>query len=163
VIVWPKNSTDVNRIRLIAMRNSRWLRLLAYVTGSVHQEFLLRNAYLAAENRILRPTALPIPAHQPGASYAGGDRKASGTPSASGGCWCCQARHQSRHQASRGKVDLTGSTEECRSLRLIGRSRRHVNVWLGGHPISPGNPSISLKPSSRISSGVPATFQGIWL
>ena len=36
------------------MRNSRWLRLLAYVTGSVSQELLLRNGYLAAENRILR-------------------------------------------------------------------------------------------------------------
>ena len=36
------------------MRNSRWLRLLAYVTGSVNQELLLRNEYLAAENRILR-------------------------------------------------------------------------------------------------------------
>jgi putative transposase len=28
--------------------------LLAYVTGTVNQEFLLRNEYLAAENRILR-------------------------------------------------------------------------------------------------------------
>ena len=36
------------------MRSSRWLRLLAYVTGSVNQELLLRNEYLAAENRILR-------------------------------------------------------------------------------------------------------------
>ena len=36
------------------MRNSRWLRLLAYVTASVNQELLLRNEYLAAENRILR-------------------------------------------------------------------------------------------------------------
>jgi putative transposase len=36
------------------MRNSRWLRLLAYVTGSVNQELLLRNEYLAAENQILR-------------------------------------------------------------------------------------------------------------
>jgi putative transposase len=36
------------------MRNSRWLRLLAYVTGSVNQELLLRNEYLAVENRILR-------------------------------------------------------------------------------------------------------------
>src|SRR5262245_21128940 len=35
------------------MRNSRWLRLLAYVTGSVNQELLLRNEYLAAENQIL--------------------------------------------------------------------------------------------------------------
>src|ERR1700704_4103481 len=43
------------------MRNSRWVRLLAYVTGSVNQELLLRNEYLAAENRILRaklPTRL---------------------------------------------------------------------------------------------------------
>jgi len=30
------------------------VRLLAYVTGSVNQELLLRNEYLAAENRILR-------------------------------------------------------------------------------------------------------------
>src|SRR5215471_3768978 len=36
------------------MRNSKWIRLLAYVTGSVNQELLLRNEYLAAENRILR-------------------------------------------------------------------------------------------------------------
>src|ERR1700680_4630476 len=36
------------------MRNSRWVRLLAYVTGSVNQELLLRNEYLAAENQTLR-------------------------------------------------------------------------------------------------------------
>src|SRR5712691_8270308 len=45
------------------MRNSRWLRLLAYVTGSVNQELLLRNEYLAAENRVLRaklPTRLRL-------------------------------------------------------------------------------------------------------
>ena len=36
------------------MRNARWLRLLAYVTGSVNQELLVRNEYLAVENRILR-------------------------------------------------------------------------------------------------------------
>jgi len=36
------------------MRNARWLRLLAYVTGSVNQELLARNEYLAAENQILR-------------------------------------------------------------------------------------------------------------
>ncbi len=29
-------------------------RMLAYITGSVDQEPLLRNEYLAAENRILR-------------------------------------------------------------------------------------------------------------
>src|SRR5215469_3562542 len=31
-----------------------WARMLAYITGSVDQELLLRNEYLAAENRILR-------------------------------------------------------------------------------------------------------------
>src|SRR5262249_59487513 len=31
-----------------------WARVLAYVTGTVNQELLLRNEYLAAENRILR-------------------------------------------------------------------------------------------------------------
>ena len=31
-----------------------WKRLLAYITGSVDQELLLRNEYLAAENHILR-------------------------------------------------------------------------------------------------------------
>jgi putative transposase len=41
------------------MRNHRWLRLLAYVTGSVNQELLPRNEYLAAENRVLR-AKLPV-------------------------------------------------------------------------------------------------------
>ena len=31
-----------------------WKRLLAYITGSVDQELLLRNEYLVTENRILR-------------------------------------------------------------------------------------------------------------
>jgi hypothetical protein len=31
-----------------------WTRRLAYITGTVDQELLLRNEYLAAENRILR-------------------------------------------------------------------------------------------------------------
>src|SRR5271155_560610 len=31
-----------------------WARMLAYVTGMVDQELLLRNEYLAAENRILK-------------------------------------------------------------------------------------------------------------
>jgi len=31
-----------------------WARRLAYVTGTVNQELLLRNEYLATENRILR-------------------------------------------------------------------------------------------------------------
>jgi len=31
-----------------------WARMLAYVTGTVDQELLARNEYLAAENRILK-------------------------------------------------------------------------------------------------------------
>jgi len=31
-----------------------WQRVLAYVTGSVDQELLLRNEYLATENHLLR-------------------------------------------------------------------------------------------------------------
>jgi putative transposase len=31
-----------------------WPRILAYITGTVDQELLLRNKYLAAESRILR-------------------------------------------------------------------------------------------------------------
>ncbi len=31
-----------------------WKRILAYITGSVDQELLLRNEYLLGENRILR-------------------------------------------------------------------------------------------------------------
>jgi hypothetical protein len=30
-----------------------WVRILAYITGTVDQELLMRNEYLAAENRIL--------------------------------------------------------------------------------------------------------------
>ena len=31
-----------------------WTRILAYITGTVDQELLLRNEYLVAENRILK-------------------------------------------------------------------------------------------------------------
>jgi hypothetical protein len=31
-----------------------WKTLLAYISGSIDEELLLRNEYLAAENRILR-------------------------------------------------------------------------------------------------------------
>jgi Homeodomain-like domain len=40
------------------MKENKWIRLLAYVTGLVNQELLLQNEYLAAENHILR-THLP--------------------------------------------------------------------------------------------------------
>ena len=31
-----------------------WTRMLAYITGTINQELLLRNEYLPTENRILR-------------------------------------------------------------------------------------------------------------
>jgi hypothetical protein len=34
------------------MKENKWIRLLAYVTGLVNQELLLQNEYLAAENRM---------------------------------------------------------------------------------------------------------------
>ncbi len=37
-----------------------WKTLLAYITGTVDQELLLRNEYLVAENRILRNLSLPL-------------------------------------------------------------------------------------------------------
>ena len=36
------------------MKDNKWLRLLAYITGMVKQRLLLQYEYLAAENRILR-------------------------------------------------------------------------------------------------------------
>src|SRR5215469_8522855 len=36
------------------MKETKWIRLLAYMTGLVNQELLLQNEYLAAENRVLR-------------------------------------------------------------------------------------------------------------
>jgi putative transposase len=35
-------------------REMGWKKLLAYITGSVDQELMLRNAYLVMENCILR-------------------------------------------------------------------------------------------------------------
>jgi transposase InsO family protein len=39
---------------LIGMRDNKWARLLAYITGLVNQRLLLQCEYLVAENRILR-------------------------------------------------------------------------------------------------------------
>jgi putative transposase len=40
---------------ILTMRDQfHWTRILSFVTGLVNQELLLRNEYLAAENRILR-------------------------------------------------------------------------------------------------------------
>jgi putative transposase len=39
---------------MVHLAPMNWKRLLAHITGSVDQELLLRNEYLATENRILR-------------------------------------------------------------------------------------------------------------
>jgi hypothetical protein len=36
------------------MKTTHWARLITYVSGLINQELLLRNEYLAAENRVLR-------------------------------------------------------------------------------------------------------------
>ena len=63
-----------------------WPRLLAYITGTVDQELLLRNEYLAAENRILRAQikgpAVPLGGRE---SHAGRDRPPSRSQSFGGG------------------------------------------------------------------------------
>jgi hypothetical protein len=41
------------------MKENPWALPLAYVTGLINQELILRNEYLAAENRILR-AHLPV-------------------------------------------------------------------------------------------------------
>ena len=38
-----------------------WKRMLAYISGSVDEELLLQNEYLATENRILK-NQIPFPA-----------------------------------------------------------------------------------------------------
>jgi hypothetical protein len=42
-----------------------WTHILAYVTGTVDQELLARNEYLAAENRILKSQSLALPHRRP--------------------------------------------------------------------------------------------------
>ena len=45
------------------MKDNKWVRLLAYMTGMVNQRLLLQYEYLLAENRILRsqlPTRLRL-------------------------------------------------------------------------------------------------------
>ena len=45
---------DVRMEQVGVERPMSWKTLLAYITGTVDQELLLRNAYLLTENRILR-------------------------------------------------------------------------------------------------------------
>jgi hypothetical protein len=48
-----------------------WARMLVYITGTVDQELLLRNEYLAAENRILSPNQRQVVVIRCRKSYVG--------------------------------------------------------------------------------------------
>ena len=64
-----------------------WARLLAFVTGLVYQELLLRNEYLAAENRILRAQMLQTGAElAPGSKRSPAKRDTDGMAEASDHC-----------------------------------------------------------------------------
>ena len=56
-----------------------WAQLLAYVTGTVDQELLLRNEYLAAENRILKAQIKGRLLLSDRKSHLGGDLSPAGT------------------------------------------------------------------------------------
>jgi putative transposase len=60
-----------------------WAPMLAYVTGTVNQELLLRNEYLAAENRILRDQGSLAAFGKP-KGYTGRDRSPAGSKSSGG-------------------------------------------------------------------------------
>ena len=57
-------TTPLGHMMDLPMREHfHWARILSFVTGLVNQELLLRNEYLAAENRILRahlPATTPL-------------------------------------------------------------------------------------------------------
>src|SRR5215467_2635494 len=72
------------------MKENPWARLLAYVTGLINQELLLKNEYLAAENRILRPLASSSAAIRFRKGHAGRNRQAPGAEGAVPGRLRCQ-------------------------------------------------------------------------
>src|SRR5215469_5619782 len=55
-------SSECRVLWTLDMKENSWARLLAYVTGLINQELLLKNQYLAAENRILRAHPASPPA-----------------------------------------------------------------------------------------------------
>src|SRR5689334_11377135 len=54
VLLFTANESVESEFHKHQGRSMIWARMLAYITGTVDQELLLRNEYLAAENRILR-------------------------------------------------------------------------------------------------------------
>ena len=74
-----------------------WKHLLAYITGTVDQELLLRNEYLVTENRILRNQITGSCAVDGWRTQdAGRDRPEAGQASPGGSGHDRQTRHDSR-------------------------------------------------------------------
>ena len=113
-----------------------WKYLLAYITGTVDQELLLRNEYLVTGNWNPRPRA---------SRYAGG---ANPPP---------DGRHQSQVARAvlvdEGDLPSSGSAPAIGLPRMIVWSRRSVagrQKRLGRRPPARGRGQVRLSPSSAI-------------
>ena len=133
-----------------------WARLLAFVTGLVNQELLLRNEYLAAENRILRahlPSRLRL--SDPERSTLAEIAKRLGRKALKDIALRCQAGHHSRLVSAAGRAEVRRVPASCLSGRprvspemeaLVVRFARENRGWgydriVGalanlGHPVS---------------------------
>jgi hypothetical protein len=75
------------------MKDNKWLRLLAYVTGLVNQELLLQNEYLAAEEDSAGAPASPLASVRSGEVRARRNRQTTGAQGSGSNGLCGQARH----------------------------------------------------------------------
>ncbi len=116
------------------MKDNKWARLLAYVTGLVNQKLLLQNEYLIAENRILRahlPQRLrltdPRP-RWPRSASASAVKRSRKLPSSS-----------SRKLFSPGRATL-GVEHEVKTLQILKQPYGYFLVRHGGdeHSFPPG-------------------------
>jgi hypothetical protein len=90
-------SVDVGGEQAEVEKGMNWIKLVAYVTGTVDQELLRRHEDLVTENRILRKQTkghMPLSngARKPLAEIG----KRLGEAGAGGGVYGCQARHYAR-------------------------------------------------------------------
>jgi len=102
------------------MRDNKWLRLLAYVTGLVNQELLLQNEYLTAETgscdgTCRRDCVCPIPK-----GPRSPRRQATRTQGSGGSGPCGQASH---HSGLVSQADL----QQIRRLQTPQVSRAATN------------------------------------
>src|SRR5215471_19448564 len=125
------------------MKENPWARLLAYVTGLINQELLLKNEYLAAENRILRAhlparvRGYPIPKgpRWPKSASAWGGRRCPRSPA-------LPARHNSGlvSKAHRPEVrriqtpPLSRQAADRAEMGGVDRANGEGKFWLGLRP-----------------------------